>query len=253
MKSTLLLSELLALAGGLTTFAQPSAIAVVHSDGSRELLDLHAATPQTANCRLQQGDRVTVPTALVEITISGEVKLPGPYRFMPRIHTADLLALAGGATDSAALGSVRVIHPDGAIELVDASPPGDRSLELVLTEGDRVVVPTASARIAVLGNVHTPGYYPMDDRKPYKVSEAITHAGGMLEHSATSRIAVTHLVNGKAVKTIIDMSDSKHPKHPHSDPLLAPGDTVMVPLSSQPSWSDVTGSLSLLAILASLL
>lgn len=253
VKHNLMLTELLALAGGMTAFAQPTAIAVVHSDGACNLVDLHAAAQQTANYPLQQGDRVTVPAALVNVTISGEVKLPGNYRFTPHMQMTDILALAGGALDGAALGSVRVIHPNGAIDAVDANPSTGQNVGIVLSEGDKVVVPTASARIAVLGNVHSPGYLPMDDKKPYKVSEAIIHAGGMLDRSATDRITITHVANGKSVMTTINMRDAHYRADPKNDPLLAPGDIVNVPHSSQLTFSDVMGSLSFFTILSTLL
>ena len=241
------LRELLPLAGGATAAADLASVRVTHGDGTQQRLDLRPTAPPAAPYRLQPGDRVTVPSLLVTVTLAGEVKLPGSYRCARQSPLSALLLLAGGATDQAALGSVCRIHPNGQVETVDAAAPAP----LTWAEGERLLVLTASAKVAVTGNVRTPGLLPFDPQHPYRLSEALVRAGGLSARSADNRVTLTRLADGKAHTSKVNLSDAR--RHPERDPVLQAGDTIYVPTSSRLQFTEVLSAVSLLSFLSSML
>ena len=247
VKPDLNLAELLALAGGTTQFARLNALTITHNDGRQKLIDLGATPPEKIG-DFQTGDRIYVPSNLVGVTVAGGVKTTGPLRLPAHINISEVITLAGGATETAALSAVRVIHPNGDIQTVDATRVADKNGDLVLVEGDRIVVPNTTTQIAVVGNVRTPGYVPIDEKNPFTVSQAIIRAGGLEEKSATSRITLTRKVNGVQTRKTIDFDKTLRAKKAADDVLLQPGDVVMVPKSNM-TLTDLLGAYSLISVL----
>lgn len=252
VKRDLTVTELLALAGGPTGAARLAAVTLAHSDGTQQILDLQSDLRRGDAYRLQPGDLLTVPAALMSVHVDGEVKLPGTYRFRPSMRMADVIKLAGGAKENAALGGIYITRLNGTLETLDASQPaGEDSDEILLHEGDRIVVPTISTRVTVAGNVRLPGFYPLDEHMPYTVSEAVFRAGGLAERSADKRITVMRNVDGAATKYTINMRKALSSGDPQDDLMLQPGDTVYVPKSSErpPVFSSVLTALSIISLL----
>ena len=87
------------------------------------------------------------------VTIYGEVGAPGIYALDTETRISEAIGRAGGARPFAKLGGVRIIRPTGsAAEVVevhlDDIQEGDLSTNLVVRDGDLIVVPpTALARI----------------------------------------------------------------------------------------------------------
>jgi polysaccharide export outer membrane protein len=82
------------------------------------------------NHALQDGDTIFVPKA-ERIYVLGQVRSPGSYTYSSDLTVFEAIALAGGATDSGALGRVRIIRiVDGEkkevkVKLTDPVEPGD--------------------------------------------------------------------------------------------------------------------------------
>jgi polysaccharide biosynthesis/export protein len=174
------------------------------------------------------------------VFVVGEVGAPGAYAVPASMALADVLALAGSRLPSA--GGEAVIVPaghEGVVVLssaaagqeadeasgpsasvrrvwIDALADDAEAGRVTLSDGDTVFVLPAE-NIYVLGHVTHPGAYAMQ-RGTKTVSDAITLAGGATNLSATSRIEITRLVDGK-------------PKKINADPNTAvlPGDTIAVP------------------------
>lgn len=252
VKRDLTVKELLVLAGGPTGAARLTNVTIVHSNGVQEIIDLPNEPRHGEATRLQPGDLVSVPAALVSVRVDGEVKLPGTYRFRPQTQLAEVLMLAGGVNENAALGCVYLTRLDGTVETFDVSQPANKDNAITLREGDRIIVPVISTRVAVTGNVRSPGFLLMDERKPYTVSEAVLRAGGLAEGSDERRIMVVRVTNGVAEKYSIDMRKLISSGDPQDNLMLKPSDTVYVPKAQKKgklSINELVTTLSLVSLL----
>lgn len=238
------LTDVLNLAGGPTAAARLTAVTITHGDGRQETVD----ASRGATFPLQTGDRIIVPTSLVTVTLAGEVKMPGAYQVPPQTSLADVVALAGGSTQTASLGAVRIVHLNGTLETVALGTGATASVR----DGDRIIIPTAADRIAVLGNVRNPNYYPIDGQRPYTVSEAIIRAGGLAENSAASKSTIIRTVNGTSQQIPINLDTILHKPDPKTDVVLLPGDVILVPKSNALKFKDVLTSITSFSLLRGL-
>ncbi|MHB1223865.1 MAG: SLBB domain-containing protein [Gemmatimonadaceae bacterium] len=159
--------------------------------------------------RLQNGDVVFVPVHGPRVRVLGEVVRPATYELRPDETLRDLLRAAGGlmpsashqrvqierilsARDRSGPGSARVVMdvtavPDGGADEAGPAVP--------LQGGDVVrVLPIAahvSNRIAVVGNVWTPGTQGHTDGMT--VGDALRAAGGVRPGTYLGRVLVTRL------------------------------------------------------------
>jgi len=245
LKRGLRLPDLITAAGGAKASARLSSVAVTHSDGSQDIVNLVTAKPDALSA-LRPGDRVNVPSLLVNITVTGAVNLPTTYRVASNLYLSELLALVGEAKPDAALSNIRLVHLDGTAEVLDARMPFEKSPPLNLRDEDRVIVPYMTAQVAVLGNVKQSGYLKMDEKHPYKVSEAIMQAGGLQEKSDTKHIEVRRYRTKETIT--IAFTNGLQVADPKLDVVLEPNDAVFVKRST---WSlrEFLGQLAFIKVL----
>lgn len=159
--------------------------------------------------RLQNGDVVFVPVHGPRVRVLGEVVRPATYELRPGETLSDLLRSAGGLMPSASYQRVQIERilsprdrsgPGTARVVMDvASVPGDgadgTTPAVPLQAGDVVrVLPIAahvSRRIAVVGNVWTPGTQGHTDGMT--VGDALRAAGGVRPGTYLGRVLVTRL------------------------------------------------------------
>lgn len=122
-------------------------------------------------------------TFLGEINIVGSrFSGPGTYSLKGRTTLLKGISLAGGPTPKANLRQVSVRRDSGQIftvNLYKTITQGDMSQNLVLDDGDTVVVPSVAEgrnKVFVLGEVNSPGVYPTQGG--LTVVEAVSLAGG---------------------------------------------------------------------------
>lgn len=136
--------------------------------------------------------RVTQPLSQF-VSVLGEVRSPGRFPITARTTIVDLLAQAGGLRETASdMGYV--LRNDEAGHAVNypinlnmtaggnAAPP-----TMVLQGGDSLVVPRAD-HFSVIGEVTTPGRYPLEPGMT--MLQAIARAGGITERGSERRIQV---------------------------------------------------------------
>ncbi len=121
------------------------------------------------------------------ITTTGQVNKPGKFPFVEGEKLSALLERAGGATAIASTKELYVLR-DGVVIRIDLS--GSQTGKFVLREGDTLVVPQDLRQIFVMGNVVRPGYYPMKEKKPTFVWEALMLAGGPSANSANIYVGI---------------------------------------------------------------
>ena len=99
----------------------------------------------------------------IGVFVAGEVGRPGMQALPALASALDALALAGGVKKTGSLRAIRIEGPHGrrVIDLysVIAGEPGNP--DLMLREGERLVVPPLGATVAVGGEVTRPGIYEL--------------------------------------------------------------------------------------------
>jgi polysaccharide biosynthesis/export protein len=150
--------DILARAGGLSKSAG-SQVVLVRAENLREPA---GKSPEATTLRLTvtrvlagdpaenlavgDGDTLVVPKGNT-FFVFGEVKKPGAYQLETGTNVLEGITLAGGFTDKAAPGRVRVIRSTGAgqqtisVDMNDVIKRGQREKAIPLLENDVVVVP----------------------------------------------------------------------------------------------------------------
>lgn len=77
---------------------------------------------------------------LVRVTVTGEVRQPGLSRQPVSVTIADVLALAGGTTERARAGDIRLVR-GGQETRLDLTEPGGPAARTPIRSGDLIVVP----------------------------------------------------------------------------------------------------------------
>ncbi|MHB9131790.1 MAG: SLBB domain-containing protein [Armatimonadota bacterium] len=235
------LTQALAKAGGIQGELTERRITLIRG---KETLLHDAATlyrqEAPVEVALKQADVVRVESKLLTVTLAGEVKAPGTFKVPPRTTLTDALTTAGGMTTAGTFSGIKILHADGTTETES---------DAVIRDGDHVLVPTSTERVAVLGNVRTPGFLPFDNGHPYTITEAIIRAGGLAERSAPNKTVVTRVVDNKTQQINVKLGDLMSKYNPKADLVLLPGDVIFVPKSSSIRLTDVLGTISGLSLL----
>ena len=125
----------------------------------------------------------------INVNVMGEVKFPGTYYLSSLSSVYHALYIAGGFTD---LGSVRKISlmrngkTISEIDVYDFLINGKASEDVILQEGDIVVVPTYDRLVTIDGNVKRPMIYEMIEGET--VQTVIDYAGGFSGEAYTPNI-----------------------------------------------------------------
>jgi len=243
------LTQLLALAEGLTPAAGATATAVTETGEGRSL-DLSAALNapgSEADVAVQDLRTIVVPRERREVIVVGEVQKPGlvaPESWP--IPLSGALAIAAGPTTKAELKRVTISRPDGTQEVIDATalvgaslPGADVArLDPILTSGSVVTVPTRYARVTVLGAVREPGSYTFAEGDT--AVDAIALAGGLAERGASARKVGLLRRRGEGVEvTEIDLKAGLKGSNDLLAGPLMDRDVVVVPTSRKIKWTEV--------------
>jgi protein involved in polysaccharide export with SLBB domain len=99
----------------------------------------------------------------VGVLVAGEVARPGMQSVPALASVLDALMLAGGVRKTGSLRAIRVEGPRGRrlIDLYSVIAGEAGEPDLMLREGERVVVPPLGATVAVAGEVTRPGIYEL--------------------------------------------------------------------------------------------
>jgi len=245
------LRDLLDLTGGLLQTAAPTQARLtrVLVDGRRETVsvDLTRALVPPADVVLRPGDLLFVPTLLVlqdvvEVrgafngtTDSSRTMTAGKATIVQRLELAqgdrvkDVVGRAGGAAAYAELRLASVERSGGPgprqripIDLHRLLVDKDDSQNILLDNGDVLLLPVAEDKVYVLGEVRSPG--PLDFRPDLTPREYVALAGGPTVRGRFKNATVT-FANGRSYALA-------------SAPPLEPGVIVTVPEVSVRWWQD---------------
>jgi len=258
------LRALLDLAGGIVQPAGDNEARLTRrgDDGRKTTvpLDLRATLAPPSDFFLLAGDAIYVPPGamvqgdLVEVrgafngtAESTKTQVAGKATILQRIELAqgdrvrDVVTRAGGAAVYADL-RLALIERSGTsgprqripIDLYRMFVERDDTPNILLQNGDVVLLPVAEDRVFILGEVKTPG--GQDFRPDFSAREYVALAGGATNRGRLDNTVVTFR-NGKTYA----MADA---------PPLEPGAVVTVPEVAVKWWQDYVTILSTIATLA---
>lgn len=173
--------------------------------------------------------------------LDGAVRTPSRFRIQRTARLNELIAVAGGITDSAS-GEIRIQRPKGLSCLGPTPDPaterpdvriikisdilaGTEDANPVITSGDIITVLDAYP-IYIIGGVMRPGR--IDSRNKVTLSRAIAMAGGLSSNSAASEITIFRRSEGRTERIIADLKSMD--KGSSSDIELRPFDIVDIPV-----------------------
>ncbi|MEO1520652.1 MAG: SLBB domain-containing protein [Cyanobacteria bacterium J06633_2] len=212
-----------------------------------------------------------------QVAVAGEVRRPGSYPLViepqpgnnsgfstPTIPTVTLaIQTAGGITESADIRNIRVYRPDPEqpsegewidINLWALIQEGDLSQDLVLKDGDSIVIPEATEplteevlaiaaanfspdiiNVYVAGQVDAPGLIELPPNTP--LNQAILAAGGRIP-SASRRVTLVRVnPNGTVTKDRIRI-DLDAAVDAENNPILRHNDAILVGRSTLARVTD---------------
>jgi polysaccharide biosynthesis/export protein len=168
------------------------------------------------------------------IRVLGAVKTPTTFQAGPQTSMTDAIIQAGGFLPEAG-SEIVVTRPAPA----DGSNPeklqisrlrllaGELGSDITLQGGEEIRVPYAG-RVYVLGDVRTPGAYPMDDGKNSTVLQTLAQAGG-LNALARSNAYVIRQDSASGKREQVPVPLKRILNRDSSDVALLPGDILYIP------------------------
>lgn len=211
-----------------------------------------------------------VPRPL-RLAVSGEVNNPGTYTIsltenaqFPTV--TDAIEQAGGVTQSADLRRVKVRRTDPGgrarvltVNLWDLLQGNDLSQNIALRDGDTLSIPTATQvnlneasqvasasfaaeytqplNVVVVGEVARPGSYTVDvsgNGEQPRLTRALEVAGGVTPTANISQVEVRRFTRSGQSQTLnIDLWRLLREGDRSQDPLLQPGDTIIIPTATE--------------------
>ena len=151
--------------------------------GSFDLYEMLLEGDDSKDITLLAGDVLFVPAVGEQVTVLGEVNIPGLFELKKNTSLSSLLSMAGGASPHAFTKQISLQRKNnyGRYDLrtVDSDEKGD----MIVNGGDLIEVPKAEKRfvdaIEVIGPVERPGYHQWG--KAMKLSDLITNSGFLLD------------------------------------------------------------------------
>lgn len=293
------LTQAITLAGGTTGAADVSSIQIRRQAGSGEVVNLLALIRSgdlSQDPLLRDGDEIFVPTRNNidpgelrqieaanfvpqnqprEVAIVGEVSRPGTYTVGGEIPPTVTRAIqsAGGVTPMAEVSSIIVRRPTRqggeqiiAIDLLQLLRQGDLTQDLILQQGDTILIPTASqidpaenrqladatfgiravepVKVAIVGEVTRPGSYTINagggnaqgagsGSTPPTLTEAIQTAGGITALADVRQVEVRRPTRQGTERVIsINLWQLLQSGDLAQDVLLQDGDTIVIPTAT---------------------
>ncbi|HEY1984429.1 MAG TPA: polysaccharide biosynthesis/export family protein [Terracidiphilus sp.] len=174
------------------------------------------------------------------VTVTGEVRVPGVYPLLANRTVMDMIALAGGLNENA--GKVAsVFHRDspGDIRQVRLNvsvqtPESVAESKVELLPGDTISI-SRSGVIYVIGDVGRPGGYLVEHNDRLSLLEALALASGANQTASLSGTQLMRKTASGRIQYGLDLK--KILRGSSSDPLLADGDILYIPVSYKKVYS----------------
>jgi len=183
---------------------------------------------------VQDKDVVSVDReTTVRIYVSGHVKTPGAFDVVEGGGAWAAITMAGGPLATPALGQVAIKRGGQTVQRVNLSgvAKGEVSEDPPLQNGDEVILPESTAKIAVFGAVMKAGVFAISETDPTTVIDAIGLAGGALPKARMDRVVVIRDIDpatNKATPIKVNINDIVK-GHMEKNIVLQPKDIIYIP------------------------
>lgn len=181
------------------------------------------------NPLIESGDMIFVPTS-GRATIFGEVRQPTSYDLGSGLDVLDLLALAGGALDTADLEQVVVTsQKDGqpVEQIINVQDyMSGRSKPATILPNDVVFVPKKQ-QVMVLGAVSSPGIYTLHSEA--HLIDILARAGGVSASGDPSTVAITRSSDSGQEILVVNAEPGLKGQVGGENPRLLADDLIFVP------------------------
>jgi len=255
------IEDLISRAGGLKEGANPDLISVARrlKDGSFKTLSQVFSVSSTKNLEINNGNPFYIkPFDIIDVRfikgyetqksvkIEGQVNYAGNYILQNKEERlSSLLERAGGLNDFADIDGAKFYRNNilVSIDLKQILNKTNSKNDIILQEGDRLVIPEKIETVQVTGNVILPSLVKHQNSKNLKYY--IDNSGGFKERSRKSNIYVRY-ANGQVKTTTNFLFFKFYPK-------VKPGSIIVVPEKAERekmSTQEVLGITSSIATLA---
>ncbi|UBM57633.1 SLBB domain-containing protein [Marinilongibacter aquaticus] len=257
-------NDLILMAGGFTEGATTKRIEIARrvykdetSSQTVEVLNFESTKNLTdESIELEPFDKVFIrelPNYEVQKTVKvvGEVNYPGEYSIERRNErVTDLIRKAGGLRDEAFLSGIRFYRDSSliAIDLESVLKKGEGYGNIIVQDGDSLVVPKISGIVKVSGQVLSPTSVAYDPS--FSFSDYIAQAGGYTDSAFVKRTFVRY-ANGLSNKTRTFLGVKNFPE-------VKEGMEIIVPEKKKHVWSTseriavVTALVSMVSLTATI-
>lgn len=169
--------------------------------------------------------------ATTRVSVLGDVKAPGSYDLHAARTVIDVLAMAGGLTETA--DRHIVIERRGTKERINYFVANDPAAALQQNQsimpGDTIIVPRAGIVYAI-GNFGRPGGYALNDNNSKITAlSLIARAGGLQPNGAPAHAKLLRKSGDTYTQIALDLKRIEHGKQ--QDVELQPDDVIYVPFS----------------------
>ncbi len=159
----------------------------------------------------------------IQVIVSGLVKAPGLYNLTSFSTIKDALMQCGGILDSGSYRNILLKRNGKIIKVFDLYKLirfGDTSDDLLLHNGDILIVKPIQKRITLKGQVNMPGIYELRRGESFK--NLFIYSSGLKANANANNIVLKSFINNKYVKVSTLTKKELYHLHPRD------GDTVLV-------------------------
>jgi protein involved in polysaccharide export with SLBB domain len=145
----------------------------------------------------------------IRITVIGQANKPGTFTVSSLTTLFNALYLCGGPTSLGSYRDIRVISGNDTKKTADLYNfliNGDQKDNIMLHEGDVIMIPYYKKRVTISGRVKREGKFEMLDKETF--SDLLKYCGGFTDDAYRGAVTVTRITDTD--KKIIDLESSKY-------------------------------------------
>ncbi len=141
-----------------------------------------------------------------QVSLVGEVGIPGRYQISPYNTLVQAITMAGGIRDIGSLRRLEVKRGKETVrevDLYDFLLRGDTTHDMLLRAGDAIFIPVSGPLVAVVGEVRREAIYELKGEKT--IGDVLAMAGGLAPSAYKRRVQVERLDENRA-RTVVDLN-----------------------------------------------
>lgn len=169
----------------------------------------------------------------IGVLVVGDVQKPGLKTLTPFHTVLDALNLAGGINKTGSLRMIKLVRDGGTrfIDLYSVMIQGSGGADLLLADGDRLIIPPLGPTVAVSGAVKRPAIYEIKRGQKLSLHEMLGMAGGVLIPADNRFMRLAALSSGDEMVAPVSEANKRQ---------FGDGDILQVARSESRRAQDIT-------------